>query len=106
MADTSDEVLSFPQILDLWDVLRSSYFRDEPEWESGIYRLLDYLQHLLKIAPKTLDARELRIRLIGNELGAYREALEEAETLVQLAPENSAYQALREEIRQKASPII
>ena len=85
-----------------WDFLRCSYSPDEPDWSSTIHDILGDLQQSLKCDPNNLKARELRVRLIGDELGAYAEAFPEADELHRRAPDNAEYRELRERIRVRA----
>jgi hypothetical protein len=86
-----------------WDFLRDSYSRNEDEWERGIYMILGDLKAAMEHNPANLDALCMRVEMIGDQLGAYEEALEEAEKLVQIAPDNAEYNKLCDRIRQRTN---
>jgi hypothetical protein len=84
-----------------WEFLRDSYSRDEDEWSRGIDMILNDLAAAVKHNPSNLDALRMRVEMIGDQLGAYEEALEEAEKLAKLAPEKMEYRELCDRMRQK-----
>jgi tetratricopeptide (TPR) repeat protein len=90
---------------EFWEFLRYSFDRDEEEWERGIYIILDDLNAAVKHNPGNVDALCMRVEMISDHLGAYEEALEEAEKLVKIAPDNAQYIKLRDRIRQHANAI-
>ncbi|GAP95054.1 hypothetical protein NIES2104_15740 [Leptolyngbya sp. NIES-2104] len=53
--------------------------------------------------PDHLEARELKVLLMVEQLGAYEEALEEADELVRRAPNHAAYRHLRDRAQQLAN---
>ncbi len=84
-----------------WEFLRDSYSPDEDEWERGIDVILGDLKKALKADPNNLDARRLRVEMIGDQLGAYVEALAEADKLVSQAPDNPAFRELQTRMRRQ-----
>src|SRR4051794_13885664 len=85
-----------------WDVLTGSFDRDELDWDEAIHNnILGPLAEAFSLDPNNLDVRRMRIEMIGEEMGAYEEALEEAEELVLRAPNHVGYRELRDRIQKK-----
>ena len=100
-ATKSDEL--YKKACDLWEFLRDSYSRDEDEWERGVYMILGDLRRALKHDPAHAAALRMVVEMIGDGLGAYEEAADEAEKLVQLDPANAGSVALRDRMRNRAA---
>lgn len=88
----------------LWDVLNS--LRDDFEegtgdFEARVYDVITYLDAALGLDQNFDEALALKVQLMTNELGAYEEALEEAERLVEIAPNHPKYQAILAAIHNK-----
>ncbi|BAU13551.1 hypothetical protein LEP3755_40910 [Leptolyngbya sp. NIES-3755] len=102
MDDEQDQL--FENALEAWDFLSNTYRQIDPEWEYGIRAILVNLETIVEANPYHLQARELRIWILGEGLRTPVEAFREADELVRYAPENPKYHNLRERMRQLAKP--
>lgn len=82
------------------EVLKSMF--DEVDYEGGVYNILGTLVEALKADPNNVAASVMRVRLIGDELGAFAEAFEEADALAKREPGDPALAVLRERMRLRA----
>ncbi|HIK17329.1 MAG TPA: hypothetical protein IGS53_18840 [Leptolyngbyaceae cyanobacterium M33_DOE_097] len=88
----------------LWDVLdsmRDDFEEGTGDFEARVYDVLDYLDAALNLDQNFDSALALKVELMTNELGAYEDAVEEAERLTQIAPNNPQYQAMLTAIQSK-----
>lgn len=103
MSNQSKEAL-LQEAKDIWGVLNS--MRDEFEegtgdFEARVYDVFDYINAALSLDQNFDEALAMKVQLMAAELGAYEDAVEEAERLVQIAPNNPKYQAMLIAIRDK-----
>lgn len=93
----------YQEACDLWDFIESAGPDEVGDRDSAISNLVfDQLLKALKHDPNHLLAREMYVRLMADEMGAYAEAFSEADELARRAPDNAEYRELRERIRQRA----
>lgn len=101
---TADSAGAFYQeACDLWSYISSTPEEELGDRSSAINNLVfDRLRKALRCDPGHLAAREMLVRLMADELGAYTEAFPEADELARRAPENVSYRELREQVRRRA----
>lgn len=103
LLDPAQSAFLVGQARRFFDFLRQSYSSDEKEWEPGIYIVIADLRSAIAIDPNNLEARRMLVEMIGDQLGAFEEALEEANQLALRAPEQAAVLILRDRIRARAT---
>ncbi len=96
MSHQSKEAL-LQEAQELWDVLNSLRDDFEPgtgDFEARVYDVIAHIDAALSLERNFAQALALKVQLMTDELGAYEEAVQEAERLVQIAPNHPKYQAM------------
>jgi hypothetical protein len=101
--DSGQAAVFYRKACDMWDYISSTPEDEVRDRPSAVRNLvLGRLREALRCDPGHLPAREMLVRLMAEELGAFVEAFPEADELARRAPDNTAFQELREKIRHRA----